>query len=431
MISNNLYQSELISQTPAFVRRLGRWLFWLFFIIPCLMLFLPWLQNISASGMLTALNPADRRQTVEAPISGVISKWYVQEGTRVKMGDVLLDMTDVDPNFQNRLGEQLDASANKLKAKEDELKSYQLQLQSYQTVRDSKVSAASYKRDTAQQKVLAATEAIYAAQANLETAELQLTRMQRLLAEGLVSKRDQEVAERDNIVAKRNLNSAKAQMDAAKAEERSANVEISQIRADAQSAIDYANAQANKIRAEIADSQNSILNAEVNIARQKAQRVLAPRDGTVFRLPVNSQSQIVARGQPLLVIVPNNNDRAVELYVDGRDAPLVVKDSEVRLEFEGWPAVQVSGWPNVAIGTFVGKVAFVDATDDGKGNFRVMVVPDERKQKWPEDRFLRQGASVHGWILLEKVAIGYEIWRLLNGFPPRLPATPENGKDSK
>lgn len=431
MISNKLYQSELISQTPAFVRRLGRWLFWLFFIIPLLMLFLPWLQNISASGMLTALNPADRRQTVEAPISGVISKWYVQEGTRVKMGDVLLDMTDVDPQFQTRLNEQLEANASKLKAKEDELKSYQLQLQSYQTVRDSKVSAASYKRDMAQQKVLAATEAIHAAQANLETAELQMTRMERLLAEGLVSKRDQEVAERDNIVAKRNLNSAKAQLDAAKAEERSANVEISQIRADAQSSIDYANAQVNKIRGEIADSQNSILNAEVNIARQKAQRILAPRDGTVFRLPVNSQSQIVSRGQPLLVIVPNNHDRAVELYVDGRDAPLVVKGSEVRLEFEGWPAVQVSGWPNVAIGTFVGRVAFVDATDDGKGHFRVMVVPDERKQKWPEDRFLRQGASAHGWILLEKVAVGYEIWRLLNGFPPRLPATPDSGKDSK
>jgi ABC-type lipoprotein export system ATPase subunit len=32
MISNNLYQSELISQTPAFVRRLGRWLFWLFLL---------------------------------------------------------------------------------------------------------------------------------------------------------------------------------------------------------------------------------------------------------------------------------------------------------------------------------------------------------------------------------------------------------------
>lgn len=427
----SLYQSEIDAQTPAFVRKLGRLLFWLFFIIPLLMMFLPWLQNISATGMLTALNPADRRQTVEAPISGVISKWNVQEGTRVKMGDVLLEMTDIDPQFQSRLNEQLDANTNKLKAKEDELKSYQMQLQSYQTARDAKVSAASYKRDMAQQKVLSATEAIHAAQANVETTQLQLARMQRLLSDGLVSKRDQEVAERDSIVANRTLNSAKAQLDAAKAEERSANAEIAQIRADAQSSIDSASAQANKIRGEIADSQNSLLNAEVNIARQNAQRVLAPRDGTVFRLPVNSQSQVVSRGQPLLVIVPNNHQRAVELFVDGRDAPLMVKGSEVRLEFEGWPAVQVSGWPNVAIGTFVGKVAFVDATDDGQGNFRVMVVPDETQQKWPEDRYLRQGASVRGWVLMDQVFLGYEIWRLLNGFPPRLPASPDEKAASK
>lgn len=428
---NHLYQSEIAAQTPAFVRKLGRLLFWLFFIIPLLMMFLPWLQNISATGTLTALNPADRRQTVEAPISGVISKWNVQEGTRVKMGDVLLEMTDIDPQFQSRLNEQLDANTNKLKAKEDELKSYQMQLQSYQTARDAKVSAASYKRDMAQQKVLSATEAIHAAQANVETTQLQLARMQRLLSDGLVSKRDQEVAERDSIVANRTLNSAKAQLDAAKAEERSANAEIAQIRADAQSSIDSASAQANKIRGEIADSQNSLLNAEVNIARQNAQRVLAPRDGTVFRLPVNSQSQVVSRGQPLLVIVPNNHQRAVELFVDGRDAPLMVKGSEVRLEFEGWPAVQVSGWPNVAIGTFVGKVAFVDATDDGQGNFRVMVVPDETQQKWPEDRYLRQGASVRGWVLMDQVFLGYEIWRLLNGFPPRLPASPDEKAASK
>jgi multidrug resistance efflux pump len=340
-------------------------------------------------------------------------------------------MTDIDPQFQTRLNEQLEANSSKLKAKEDELKSYQMQLQSYQTARDAKVSAASYKRDMAQQKVLSATEAIHAAQANVETTQLQLTRMQRLLADGLVSKRDQEVAERDSIVANRTLNSAKAQLDAAKAEVQSASAEIAQIRADAQSSIDYANAQVNKIRGEIADSQNSILNSEVNIARQSAQRVVAPRDGTVFRLPVNSQSQVVSRGQPLLVIVPNNHQRAVELFVDGRDAPLVAKGSEVRLEFEGWPAAQVAGWPNIAIGTFVGKVAFVDATDDGKGNFRVMVVPDETKQKWPEDRYLRQGASAHGWILLEKVFLGYEIWRLLNGFPPKFPTEPDVKDASK
>lgn len=425
------FQSEKAAETPILVRRLGQWLFWLFFVLPVLMLFLPWLQNINSSGMVTAFHPSDRRQTVDAPISGVISKWYVQEGTRVKLGDVLLEMADVDPQFSNRLDEQLAANNSKLVAKQEELKSYQLQLQSYQAARDAKVSAASFKRDMAQQKVLATTEAIHAAQANLEATQLQSTRMQRLFAEGLVSKRDQEVADRDNIVANRNLNSAKAQLDSAKAEERSANADVSQFRADAQSSIDYASAQANKIRGEIADSQNSILNAEVNLARQQAQRILAPRAGTVFRLPVNSQSQIISQGQPLLVVVPDNNVRAVELYVDGRDAPLVIKGSEVRLEFEGWPAVQVAGWPNVAIGTFAGKVEFVDATDDGKGSFRVMILPDERVQKWPEDRFLRQGTSVRGWILLENVLLGYEIWRLLNGFPPRLPHPPESGTIAK
>ena len=31
---------------------------------------------------------------------------------------------------------------------------------------------------------------------------------------------------------------------------------------------------------------------------------------------------------------------------------------------------------------------------------------------------LRQGVRVNGWVLLKQVPLGYEIWRLLNGFPP-------------
>jgi hypothetical protein len=75
---NYLFQSEVAAQTPVFVRKLGRLLFWLFFIIPSLMMFMPWLQNISATGMLTAITPSDRRLPVEAPISGIISKWNVK-----------------------------------------------------------------------------------------------------------------------------------------------------------------------------------------------------------------------------------------------------------------------------------------------------------------------------------------------------------------
>ena len=62
---------------------------------------------------------------------------------------------------------------------------------------------------------------------------------------------------------------------------------------------------------------------------------------------------------------------------DGNDVPLVTVDREVRLQFEGWPAIQFgSGWPNVALGTYGGRVAAVDATDNGKGKFRVLVRPE-------------------------------------------------------
>jgi len=235
----------------------------------------------------------------------------------------------------------------------------------------------------------------------------------------LVSKRDLELAQRDQIIATRNLNSATANQQSATVEARAAQVEIGQIRADAQSSINSNNATLNKIKSEIADAENSLTTSEVSLARQSA-KLVAPHDGTVFRIPVNTSSEIVSQGQPLMVVVPKTQSKAVELLVDGLDAALILPGSVVRLEFEGWPAFLFSGWPKVAIGTFGGKVAFVDPIDDGTGKFRVMVIPDESVQKWPSDRFLRQGVATKGWILLSKVSIGYELWRVLNGFPPNL-----------
>ena len=129
---------------------------------------------------------------------------------------------------------------------------------------------------------------------------------------------------------------------------------------------------------------------------------------------------MVKEGDVLAVIVPDTQDRAVELWIDGNDVPLVTPGRAVRLQFEGWPAVQFAGWPAVAVGTFGGTIAFVDAADDGKGRFRVLVVPDG-KEPWPAMRFLRQGSRANGWILLDRVRLGYEVWRQFNGFPPVLP----------
>jgi len=419
---NKVFNDALVAtETPEFVVRYVKILAILFFALPIIAMFLPWQQNVTAIGKVTAFSPSERVQTIDAPVSGVISKWYVQEGSVVKEGDVLLEVSDIDPMFKDRLEAQRNNLQTKLNAKQDELKSYQVQQQNLMSSRDAKISAARFKLDVANQKILSTTEAISAAKATADAAEFQSNRMQRLFVDGLVSKRDLEVAERDLIIAHRNLISAQAQHNSAKAEAQSAKAEILQIRADTQASLDSSSAVINKIKGELADSQNSLTSSEINLSRQNMQRIVAPRAGTIFRLPVNSQSQMISQGQPLLVILPETNARAVELWVDGRDAPLITTDTSVRLEFEGWPAIQVPGWAKIGIGTFSGKVSFVDPTDNGTGSFRVMVVPDENYPDWPSARFLRQGISAKGWILLENVTIGYEIWRLLNGFPARIP----------
>lgn len=144
----------------------------------------------------------------------------------------------------------------------------------------------------------------------------------------------------------------------------------------------------------------------------------------MLKLRTFQGGQIVSAGQPLLELVPATADRAVEIKVDGNDVPLVASHSEagqprrVRIQFEGWPAVQFSGWPSVAVGTFGGIVATVDRTDDGQGRFRVVVIPDPDDRPWPDAEYLRQGIRVNGWVLLNKVPMGQELWRQMNGFPP-------------
>lgn len=303
--------------TPRVVKRILLWIVLLCFIAPTLMLFLPWQQNVQAMGAVTAFAPLERRQSVDAPVGGVIKQWFVREGARVKEGDPLLEIRDVDPSFKDRLIAQQQTSAAKLKAKQDELQAYQVQLQNLLTVRQAKVAAADYNLVVARQKVVTATENVESAQATSDAADYQVSRMQRLVEEGLVSRREVELAARDAAVALRALNSAKASLASVRAEEKSADANLVQVKAETDASIDASRALISKIGSEVADSQNELSNLEINLSRQQSQLLKAPRAGTVFRLPVNSQSQIISQGQPLLVIIPDTEQQAVELNVSG------------------------------------------------------------------------------------------------------------------
>ena len=113
-----------------------------------------------------------------------------------------------------------------------------------------------------------------------------------------------------------------------------------------------------------------------------------------------------------------------ELLIDGNDLPLIIKGDLVRLQFEGWPAVQFVAYPDAAAGTFGGRVYLVDPTANERGQFRILVEPDPADRPWPNVELLRQGVRAQGWVILQQVTLGWELWRVLNGFPPiRAPET--------
>lgn len=181
--------------------------------------------------------------------------------------------------------------------------------------------------------------------------------------------------------------------------------------------VELAKIEVAKFESELSSAQALIAELNVKIARQKSQVVKAPFDGIVVRIIAPDGGTVVDTGDPLALVVPDTEDRAVELTIKGIDLPLISKGRKVRLQFEGWPAVQFTGWPSVAIGTFGGIVQVVDAIDDGKGNYRILVFPDPNEPQWPDQRYLRQGVRVLGWILLDEVTLGWELWRQLNSFP--------------
>jgi hypothetical protein len=158
--------------------------------------------------------------------------------------------------------------------------------------------------------------------------------------------------------------------------------------------------------------------------------VEAPRDGIVMSVSA-TEGTYLKPGTPICVVIPETEDRFVEVWVDGMDMPLitprqqgpggsVVRGSLARLQFEGWPAIQFVGWPSVAIGTFGGEVISIDAADDGRGRFRIIIAPEHLRgdEAWPGTQFLRQGVRANAWVLLRQVPLWFELWRQLNGFPP-------------
>ncbi len=394
----------------------------------------PWQQSISATGRVTYLSPMDRPRAVEAPLTGHIEKWHVMEGQTVKAGDLLVELTEIDTRYlDRRLLERLQAKRrallDKRRALEEGAAALEKQLEALRQLARYASPAAEEKIHQAKAKLAAARQALYTARQNER-------RFRQLFDEGLRSQRDLELV-------RMALAKAEAELETARRQVAIARLERQKIIAENQAKIEAVRVKLASLRRSMAEVDHEIQSLDIKIgntaARIAMRQVRAPVDGKVVRVLALGSGETVKQGDPLVIIAPKGQHQAVELYVRDHDVTLLAPGRPVRLQFAGWPAIQFTGWPSLAVGTFGGRIAVIDSVDDGKHRYRVLVVPDEeairsgRDEPWPTYPYLRPGTRVQGWILLDTVSLGFELWRRFNAFPPfvEAPAPTTSAKDGK
>lgn len=429
MIDSFAFPALHLARSSRVARRAAQWLLILLAVTVLALTFAPWQQTVSGTGRVVAFAPLQRQQIVEAPISGRIVRWSegLYDGARVEKSQFVLEIQDLDPNFQVRQLEQLQATEREWAANKTIVVAYEAQVAAFRTAREEWVAAADAYVQVAHQKLSIEERNLDAERAGEQQLRIDFDRQKQLATDGLSSALKVQEAERKWKESVAKVEKAQAYIRTAQSElDAKGNERIAKER-EAQAKVDSSLAALQKALGDVAKLEKTIAELQVKIAQQQSQVVTAPRDGVIMHLTANQGGDLVKQGDPLFALVPDAEHRSAEIWVSGNDAPLISVGRHVRLQFEGWPAVQFAGWPSVAVGTFGGKVTNVDAAaGNSKNQFRVLVVPDENSPPWPSTQFLRQGTRANGWVLLDQVGLGYEAWRRLNGFPPTVAYANQN-----
>ena len=409
-----------------------------FSVLFLIVLFLPWTQHIRASGDVTTLQPNQRPQTVQSVIGGQIERWYVREGAFVNAGDTILHLTETkDEYFDTSL---LDRTRQQVMAKEMSVRSYEAKVNALNDQMAAQRETGRLKTEQARNKVQQAQLKVSSDSINLEAIRLntkivreQYERMEELYEEGLKSLTDLENRRVKFQEAEAKLIEAQNKLLTSQNEVINARVELGAIQAKlrddlAKASSDQFSALSGQFDAEagVAKLENQFSNYQ---RRTDMYYLTAPQAGYVTEILSAGIGETLKAGDKVITIMPAEYELAVEIYVKPIDLPLIEQEQEVMIQFDGWPAIVFSGWPNTSYGTFRGRVVAVDRIINASGRYRVMVAPDPNDEPWPDA--LRVGAGATSLILLKDVPIWYEIWRKINGFPADLYTPVADAKEEK
>ena len=386
---------------------------------------LPWTQTIHGDGKVTTLRPEQRPQVLPATISGRIEKWYVMEGQSVKKGDTIVYISEVksdyfDPKLVERTGNQASSKQAAIAAYGDKIGALDDQIAAMQQELESKRAQTRLKITQARLKIENDSIKIIQANIDLQIAQKQYDRTDSLLRKGIKSTQELEEKRLKLQDARTKWVSAQNSFESNKNELRIYQTELGLLKNEfankiAKAQSDKFSSRSDQLEADV--SMNKLLVARDNYALRAAfYYILAPQDGYVVKALKPGIGEMLKEGDPVVSIQPADYQLAVEMYVRPMDLPLLQNGQTVRFLFDGWPSIFFSGWPGIAVGTFGGTVVAIDRNISANGKFRVLVAPKKEEHPWPEA--LQPGGGAKGVALLNNVRVWYELWRVLNGFPP-------------
>lgn len=416
----SLYNAENRVSSKVLRKTLG-----FFFGIALVFMFVPWTQNIRARGNVTTLKPDQRPQTIHSVIGGRIEKWFVQEGDYVDKGDTILFISEVkddyfDPNLLSRTQEQLKAKEMSVDSYMEKVRALDTQIDALVQTAELKLKQAKNKYRQAQLKVVADSMDYQAYKVNFDIATTQFDRFQGLYDKGLKSLTDLENKRNSMQKAQAEMIAGENKLLTSRNELINAEVELVAVQANYRDKI--AKAESDKFtalssmydaEAVVTKLQNQYMNYSV---RTGLYYITAPQDGYITKAIQSGIGETIKEGTAIISIMPADYELAVAMYIKPIDLPLLEKGAPVRIQFDGWPAIVFSGWPNTSYGTYGGRIFAIDNFISDNGKYRVLVAPDPEDHTWPDA--LRVGAGANNMLLLKDVPIWYELWRQVNGFPP-------------
>lgn len=400
------------------VRRIWRLTF-VIFVFLVLLLFLPWQQTVKGQGELIAFAPSERVAPVTATIDGMIEAYHVTENQRVKAGDKLFTMIDLDRDYAARIEAEL------------------AQLHTQITNLAQEITLLRSRREDTHASITVGMTLFdqRAAQTEAQLRSLRTVKEARQTREAVQQRHFERVAElyAASIESRRSYDEADAARQSAKAELEQTLAQIAVEERRLQMIAQEKTQFASEAQIRLKTLENSLLAAQNRhsaldrerqrqlsvAARYERSTVYADKNGTVLRILLGDKDRYVGRGEPVIRFAPDVTQRALLFRVTDFNMPLVHEDLNVRIKYYGWPALQISGWPIIRFGTFAGIIRKVDPVAHEPGFYYAYVFEDPA-EPWPDARTLRVGTQATVWVALETVPVWYQIWRLMNAFPPKM-----------